>query len=112
IEILERLLKQEAAQVGVLPLDWTLLRRFNPAVADAPLFSQLNEENLRDSAQAAGAQQDARISRASLLAVGADERRRLLEDYLSEVVAKILGVASTALDRQTPLNMLGLDSLM
>lgn len=112
IEILERLLKQEAAQVGVLPLDWTLLRRFNPAVADAPLFSQLNEENLRENAEAAGAQQDARISRASLLAAGADERRRLLEDYLSELVAKILGVASTALDRQTPLNMLGLDSLM
>ena len=112
IEILEQLLKHDAAQVGVLPLDWQRLRRFNPAIADAPLFSQLNEEDQRGDGLAAQAPAAAGISREALLAAEPDERRRLLESFLGELVSKILGITSATLDKQTPLNTLGLDSLM
>ena len=40
------------------------------------------------------------------------ERPRLLQSYLSEQVARVLGLSASRLDLQQPLSNLGLDSLM
>jgi acyl carrier protein len=40
------------------------------------------------------------------------ERQRLLQSYLSEQVARVLGLPASQLDVQQPLSNLGLDSLM
>ena len=46
------------------------------------------------------------------LAADPAERRQLLQTYLSEQVARVLGLSPAKLDVQQPLNNLGLDSLM
>ena len=40
------------------------------------------------------------------------ERQRLLQSYLGEQVARVLGLSASRLDVQQPLSNLGLDSLM
>nr|CRL80919.1 Beta-ketoacyl synthase [Mycolicibacter nonchromogenicus] len=45
-------------------------------------------------------------------AADAQERRRLLETYLRDLVAGKLGLAPAGLDIQAPLNSLGVDSLI
>ena len=47
-----------------------------------------------------------------LLAAEPAERRQLLQSYLSEQVARVLGLSPSKLDLQQPLSNLGLDSLM
>ena len=50
--------------------------------------------------------------RDALLAAEPAERRQLLQSYLSEQVARALGLSPSRLDLQQPLSHLGLDSLM
>lgn len=46
------------------------------------------------------------------LATSPEEQQQLLEEYLTEQIAKVLGLAPSQLDVEQPLNTLGLDSLM
>lgn len=46
------------------------------------------------------------------LATSPEEQQQLLEEYLTEQIAKVLGLAQSQLDVEQPLNALGLDSLM
>jgi len=50
--------------------------------------------------------------RDALLAAQPQERHRLLQSYLSEQVARVLGLSASRLDVHQPLSNLGLDSLM
>ena len=107
---LELLIPQQAAQVGVLKLDWQLLREFYPQIAALPLVSYLVEDTNEQAKQqvptTAGNGIDV-IQRAT-----GSERLSLLEQYLSEQVAAVLRVPAERLDIEQPLTTLGLDSLM
>ena len=52
------------------------------------------------------------VTRTALLALTPAERRPLLESYLLERAARLLNVAPSRLEREQPLIVLGLDSLM
>ncbi|MEH1788638.1 MAG: beta-ketoacyl synthase N-terminal-like domain-containing protein [Nostoc sp.] len=48
----------------------------------------------------------------NLLAVSKEERQQTLESYLGEQVARVLGLSTSKLDLEKPLNQMGFDSLM
>jgi myxalamid-type polyketide synthase MxaE and MxaD len=108
LEVLGRLLRQSAAEVLVVPVNWKQYREFHPADSASPLLSEL----VREEADAPHAADRKSPRRDALLAAGAEERRKLLHSYLSEQVARVLGLSPSKLDVQQPLSQLGLDSLM
>ncbi|HEX8422953.1 MAG TPA: beta-ketoacyl reductase, partial [Pyrinomonadaceae bacterium] len=114
IEAFSQLVKQDSAQVGVIPIDWKLVRQFNPEIAALPLFSHVAFTEEEQAAMADGRPASLRtgLNRERLLAADSSERAQLLEEYLRETSARILGLRQTALDPRRPLNTMGLDSLM
>jgi myxalamid-type polyketide synthase MxaE and MxaD len=108
LEILGRLLGQNATQALAVPVNWKQYREFYPAGSASPLLSELAREEA-EVPQPAGRKSERRDV---LLAAEPAERRQLLHSYLSEQVARVLGLTPSKLDVQQPLSQLGLDSLM
>jgi acyl transferase domain-containing protein/acyl carrier protein len=108
LEILGRVLGQNAAQVAAVPVNWKQYREFDPAASATPLLSDLGREEA-ELTRSAG---QTHAKRETLLAAEPAERRQLLQSYLSEQVARVLGLSKSTLDLQQPLSQLGLDSLM
>ena len=108
LEMLGRLLVQSATQVVAVPVNWKQYREFYPTGSASPLLSELarEEAEVRRPAGHTSERRDA------LLAAEPVERRRLLQSYLSEQVARVLGLSPSKLDIHQSLNNLGLDSLM
>jgi acyl transferase domain-containing protein/acyl carrier protein len=108
LEVLERLLRQGATQVAAVPVDWRQYRQFYFAGTESPLLSELarEETELAQQARHPGEKRDA------LLAAEPAARLGLLQSYLSEQVARVLGLSVSRLDAEQPLSNLGLDSLM
>lgn len=99
--VLSELLSVSVPQLAVLDVDWS---RWSAAAAPQPLFGELGSP----PAGSAGSDGPA----GTLRAADPGERRRLLETYLRELVAAKLGTAPSALDAETSLNDLGVDSLI
>jgi len=108
LEVLERMLRQDAAQVAAVPVDWRQYRQFYSVGSESPLLSQLANEEVEAQPQAAHAGEKREI----LLAAEPAARLQLLRSYLSEQVARVLGLSVSRLDVEQPLSNLGLDSLM
>ncbi len=112
LEVLKRLLGQGSIQVMVVPVNWRQYREFYPAGSEPPLLFQLAREEADVPRQADGPGDKQGLTSAALLAAEPGERHQLLESYLSEQVARVLGLSASKLDLQQPLSNLGLDSLM
>ncbi len=108
LEILGRLLGQSATQVLPVPVNWKQYRESYPAGSTSPLLAELAREEA-EILRPAGRKSERRDA---LLAAEPAERRQLLHFYLSEQVARVLGLSPSKLDVQQPLSHLGLDSLM
>ena len=108
LKVLERLLRIGSTQVAVVPVDWAQYHQFHPAGTESPLLSHLARTEAAVPSQAGHAGE----KRDTLLAAEPMERQRLLQSYLSEQVARVLGLPASQLDVQQPLSNLGLDSLM
>ena len=108
LKVLERLLRLGSTQVAVVPVNWAQYHQSRPAGTESPLLSQLAraEATIPLPAVHPGEKRD------TLLAAQPIERQRLLQSYLSEQVARVLGLPASQLDVQQPLSNLGLDSLM
>jgi acyl carrier protein len=107
VQAFERLLSDEAAQVAVLPTDWARLPALFPALARTPLLRDL----VPTGAEAGGAEGDSAL-RAAVQAVTGEERERLLVEFLTDEIAKVLQIDPELLDPAQQLNRVGLDSLM
>ncbi|OBK83987.1 type I polyketide synthase [Mycolicibacter sinensis] len=88
-----------APQVMVLDIDWA---RWRPS-AQSPLLGDLQVSG--EAAIGSGLFE-------AVQAADAQERQRLLETYLRDLVAGKLGLAPAGLDVAAPLNSLGVDSLI
>ena len=108
LEILGRLVAQSATQVVAVPVNWKQYREFYPAGSASPLLSEL----AREAAEVPRAAARTGERRDAMLAAEPAERRQLLQSYLSEQVARALGLSPSKLDLQQSLSELGLDSLM
>jgi phthiocerol/phenolphthiocerol synthesis type-I polyketide synthase C len=108
LEAFARLLPGDGhAQVAVMPIDWDLL---DPQVKSLPLLTSLND---RGAEEAASAKQSAdSASRTAILRAAGDTRHRLLQSFVREQLARVLGLAPSSIDVHRRLNLLGVDSLM
>jgi len=113
LAVLDYLLSNSAAQVGVTPIDWpTFLRQFK---GPQNFFSRLTREtrkqtkNTEDVSQAVSQPDVMR----RLEEVPPAKRRGLLITHVSEQVGKVIGLdPSQRVGEIVPLNEMGLDSLM
>jgi acyl transferase domain-containing protein/acyl carrier protein len=112
LEVLQRLLGQESTQVVAVPVDWRKYRESYPAGSEPPLLSQLAREEADVPRQTDRPGEKRGLTYAALLAAEPGERHQLLQAYLSEQVARVLGLSASKLDLRQPLSNLGLDSLM
>lgn len=110
---LELLVPQDVARVGVIKLDWQLLREFYAQITTLPLVTHLVAETQDRSAQQTSAgTAEGSVTLRQLQVADQAERQRLMVSYLSEQVAGVLRVSAERLDTEQPLTALGLDSLM
>jgi NAD(P)-dependent dehydrogenase (short-subunit alcohol dehydrogenase family)/acyl carrier protein len=111
LQVLERVLGQPLAQVGVLPFDWSVFTKQLNSGRQLPLFSELiGEANPHQEAKQSPAQQHELVRR--LKEAPARDRQELLMTYLQSKVANILGLSASDLDVEKSLQDMGLDSLM
>ena len=101
-----QLLRQSTAQAAVLAIDWSKWFAYQRWSSEVPFFADLaGEAALRSRAAPATARRD-------LAAVSPEERRRLVEEELAALAARVLRVPVANVDVSRPLVDLGLDSLM
>ena len=108
LEVMERLLNEEATQAVAIPVDWRQYHELYPAGTESALLSQLANEEAASPVQTLRAGE----KRSAILGADPAQRAQLLQSYVSEQVARVLGLSASQLDIQQPLTNLGLDSLM
>jgi len=111
LEALERLFQQEAAQVGVIPFNWPQFLRQFPEGGAPPLLAALACQMAQHGVDETHSTRQLERLR-QLHEAPPDERQHLLMVYVQGTVTEIMGLDSSQLDVQQPLNTLGLDSLM
>jgi len=111
LQVLEQILGQTRAQIGVLPIDWSAFREQFPAGMALPLLSQLAPKARSQEGKQVSEPQHELLQR--LKRATASDRQKLLVSYVQERVTEIVGLDSSfrPTPRQ-PLNELGVDSLM
>jgi acyl transferase domain-containing protein len=113
IDALQKLFAERPTQVAVMPFDPGQWRLSNPAADGSSLLAGLSSETEGTAAQSTSrAAGRAGMKRDALLAAEPQERQALLETYMREQVARVLGLSPANLDAHQPLNRFGLDSLM
>jgi NAD(P)-dependent dehydrogenase (short-subunit alcohol dehydrogenase family) len=108
LEVMDRLMREEATQAVALPVNWSKYHEFYPVGTEPPLLSDLANEAAIVPLQAAHPGE----KRNAILDAAPVERAQMLESYVNEQVARVLGLSPSQLDIQQPLTNLGLDSLM
>ncbi|HXS75294.1 MAG TPA: type I polyketide synthase [Terracidiphilus sp.] len=99
------------AQAVIAPINW---RQFISNGQFTPFIGQLVDEEAtanRQRARSVGPELGI-LTTAALLSVDPDERPIMLQNYLREQVARVLGISASRLDAGRPLNKMGLDSVM
>ena len=98
------IMRKDIDAVGYLKIDWKTLAAVNPAMKSMPRTKDLLTQ------KASGASGGGQI-KATLLGANENERRPLLNDHLTGLVAMILKTDADSIGERRPLNELGLDSL-
>ena len=107
--VLEELLGQNSPQVGAMQINWDLWQSYMSNHRDISLLA-----NFKTAPNYAYKSQKSppSLSVEQLQAASPEEQELLLEAYLKEQTAKIMGLVAATLDVEQPLSSLGLDSLM
>jgi NAD(P)-dependent dehydrogenase (short-subunit alcohol dehydrogenase family) len=108
LEVMERMLRDDATQVVAIPVNWRQYHQLYPPGTESALLSQLANEEAASPLRTVHPGE----KRAAILDAGPAQRAQLLQSYVSEQVARVLGLSASQLDIQQPLTNLGLDSLM
>jgi myxalamid-type polyketide synthase MxaD len=108
LEVMGQLLREDATQVVALPVNWSKYHEFYPAGTEPPLLSELVNEEAASQPPAAHSGE----KRCAILDAAPADQTKLIESYVTEQVARVLGLSPSRLDIQQPLTNLGLDSLM
>jgi acyl transferase domain-containing protein/acyl-CoA synthetase (AMP-forming)/AMP-acid ligase II/NAD(P)-dependent dehydrogenase (short-subunit alcohol dehydrogenase family)/acyl carrier protein len=99
LAVLEQLLSQSSAQVTAIPIDWGQF--LSKSATSSPFFANFTQTQVKfpkilDEIKANSPEQS----------------QSLLINYLSQQIAKALGITKSGLNIDEPLNKMGLDSLM
>lgn len=106
LQALGAILRSGRAQIGVFLVDWEKWRDANPKLAECTIF---REQAMRS--RAAGNDAMARIL-AELEDASREQRLRVIEDRLQDVLAKTLRMSKDTIPMTRKLNEMGVDSLM
>jgi len=107
----ELLLKQDGGQFAVMSFDCEKWRRFYPATSKTSLFVRLAQD--QEQSQRVKKESSDNLSASEILGAAPSERAGLLQNYLSQIIARVLGHSEfSRLSPDQPLNRLGIDSLM
>ena len=106
LQVLEQLLRQPRAQIGVMPINW---HEFQAGAAAPLLLADLIAQEA--PGHSAAERQESRFGEA-LRTAQPEERLALLETYLREQLGRVLGSPLSVLDIHQPLSNAGFDSLM
>jgi acyl carrier protein len=110
VRAFEMLIDHPSPQVAVMPVNTKSLARLSAGSSIAPLVSLIVDGDLASQAgESAGA---GHINRSTIINADAAERQQLLEEYLRDAGGRVLGLATSKLDVEQPLNRMGIDSLM
>ena len=107
LQMMEKLMHQDIAQVGVLPVNWEKFLRVFPADRLPPVFTEIARQRDKEQPEAKRG-----VLLKKLEGVSGEERHALITAFIRSEVARALGFGSDELDVQQPLNTMGLDSLM
>ncbi len=108
---LEQLILQDITQASVASMNWKRWVKNHPVAASSPRYtyvvdsvgqSELQKEDLIEGDSL----------RDDLISADSSERQVLLEKFLIDQLAKVIGTSTANLDCERSLNDLGLDSLM
>ena len=105
LQVLTKLLGQNATQVGVLPINWSQFLRQLSGEIKMPLVEVFS------LAQTTVKAKDFRLLE-QLQTASPKEREKLLITHLQSQVAQVLGMSASQIDVQQSLTTMGLDSLM
>ncbi|MEM9272461.1 MAG: type I polyketide synthase [Cyanobacteria bacterium P01_F01_bin.143] len=107
--VLEQLLEQNSSQVGAMQINWDLWQSYMSNHRDIPLLANFKTApNYSYKSQ----KSPPSLSVEQLQAASPEDQELLLEAYLKEQTARIMGLAAATLDVTQSLSSLGLDSLM
>jgi NADPH:quinone reductase-like Zn-dependent oxidoreductase/acyl carrier protein len=108
MEALGRTLQKKPIQMGVMRMDWQKVAR---SLSTAELSQRLSALAGASTLEQQGGEEGSRI-REALLHAKPEECEEIVQTYIREQVARVLGASASKLDADRPLNELGLDSLM
>jgi len=110
VDALGSLMNADIAQAAVIRLQATRWQQSYPKAAESPMLADLIEE---EAASIKSSRQEIPPIRKALLATESGPRRRaLLEAHLQDQLSQVLRMKQAQIDRDAPLQSLGLDSLM
>lgn len=112
IDLMERLLHLPISQMAVMSFDAQQWSQTYPSPATSSLLADLLDQLDTTVSSAEALTQDNDVRALLLSAEPGQARRTLLENYIREQVARVLGLAAARIDVQKPLRNLGIDSLM
>ncbi|MGA9379089.1 MAG: SDR family NAD(P)-dependent oxidoreductase, partial [Phormidium sp.] len=112
LSILENLLLQDAAQVGVMQLKWSQFFAQFSSSSYPNFFAEIATQNQEFSITKE--QQKLNFPKVldQIKANSKEQSQSLLMTFLGEQIAKLLGIATSKLNVNEPLHQMGLDSLM
>ena len=108
LDLLGTLLQSDVTQASAMRMDWDQWAQSNPRAKKSLRFSELA------SHEPTAGEQDSGPSGMAVAVMNAsgEERRKLLENFIREMAARVLGTSPARLDPARPLTEFGLDSLM
>ncbi|HUS40447.1 MAG TPA: type I polyketide synthase [Pirellulales bacterium] len=109
---LAQLLKTGATQTAVIPIDWGEWGRCHPRAVHAPLLRNVVQTETEMGFDASVEVVEADADREAILAAPSTERKTMVQQLLGRQIARVLRIPAAELDRNQPLNYLGIDSLM
>jgi acyl transferase domain-containing protein/acyl carrier protein len=106
LELMERLLNEDATQVAAISVNWRQYREYY-AGTESALLSRIGSQQA-----AVPSENIPKLIHKVMVDMDPSQRAQLLRTYVSEQVARVLGLSAGQLDVEQPLTNLGLDSLM
>jgi acyl carrier protein len=101
-------LQKNSIQMGVMRMDWHKVPKYTSRAEVPKRLSLLISAS---GIEPQGGEEGSRLQEA-LLHATPEEREAIVQTYIREQVARVLGASPAKLDLDRPLNELGLDSLM
>jgi acyl carrier protein len=106
VELLGRILEYDPVQMLAVAMDWSKLA----GLYSPPFLSQLAEEAARHAGPSK--KKGDGLTLEKLMAVEPGKRKKVVETFLQEQMAKVLRSTPDKIDMHQPLTSLGIDSLM